>query len=264
VELQKHKSEFDAAGVRLYAISYDSVDVLSGFAEEYGIEYPLLADVGSSVIRDYGILNTLVRPEEEEHYGIPFPGTYLVEPDGRVGHKFFNRQYRVRETATTVLSTGFHAPVDASSVVSDKAGTDDVTVTAALMATVLHPRQRAEIHVTIDLDEGLHVYGEPIPDGYIPTTVTVTGTEGLSIGEPEYPPTRPFRVEGLNDEFHVFDGEVRIVVPLVSTIREEGTAAVDLEVSYQACTDAYCLIPRKDSLHIEFGTAPSVRPKPKD
>ena len=263
MELQKHKGEFDAAGVSLFAISYDSVDVLSSFADEYGIEFPLLSDVGSSVIRDFGILNTMIRPEEE-YYGIPYPGTYLVDTDGRVSHKFFNRQYQVRETAATVLRTGFRLPVDPSRIVSAEAGTDNVTVTAELMATELRSRQRTEIYVTIDLNEGLHVYGEPIPEGYIPTTVTATGTEGLVIGEPKYPPTKPFRVEGLDDEFHVFDGEVQIIVPVVSTIREKGSAAVDLEVSYQACTNQYCLIPRKESLHIEFGTGPSIRPKHND
>ena len=48
--------------------------MLAGFAGEYGIEYPLLADEGSKVIEQFGILNTLVLPDEPV-YGIPYPGS---------------------------------------------------------------------------------------------------------------------------------------------------------------------------------------------
>ena len=41
------------------AISYDSVEVVADFAERRGITFPLLADSDSSVIADFGILNTV-------------------------------------------------------------------------------------------------------------------------------------------------------------------------------------------------------------
>ena len=90
--MQSHKSEFDAAGIELFAISYDSVDVLSTFAKAYGIEYPLLSDIDSQVIRAYGILNEQVRPGDSLLYGIPYPGTYVVDEDGIVLEKFFPRK----------------------------------------------------------------------------------------------------------------------------------------------------------------------------
>jgi peroxiredoxin len=43
--------------VGLAAISYDPVEVLAAFASQHTITYPLLSDVGSVVIKRFGILN---------------------------------------------------------------------------------------------------------------------------------------------------------------------------------------------------------------
>ena len=259
MELQNNLEGFDEAGVALIAISYDSVDVLSTFAEEHGITFPLLADVGSGVICEFGILNTLIKPEEKEYYGIPFPGSYLVDNDGKVAARFFNREYQVRETASTVLRSGFHLPGDSSLMVHDGVEGQGVAVLAELTANKLRNRQHADIYVTLDLDEGLHVYGQPIPDGYVAIGVKVTATEGLLVGEPQFPPSTPLTIEGLTEEFYAFEGKVEIVVPVISTLRGTGEVSVDLEVSFQACTDQMCYIPRTEKLHLDFTTAPEPR-----
>lgn len=259
MELQAHKADFDAAGIKLFAISYDTVEALGAFAEAYGIEFPILSDADSKVIRDFGILNTLVKPNETEYYGIPYPGSYLVDSDGLVAAKFFNRQYQVRETALVMMRDGFGLPIDPALLshaeVSDGTG---VSVHAELMTKLLRPRQRSLIYVTLELDEGLHVYGEPTPDDYVKTEVAVSGTEGLTFGGPRFPETHPFTIEGIDEEFHTYDGKVEIVVPVVSGIREEGTAQIEVKVSYQACTDAMCYIPRTETLALELSTAPNV------
>ena len=58
---------------------------MRAFSDEYGIEYDLLSDAGSAVIREFGILNSIIDPEgpmAERFYGIPFPGTYVVDGAG--------------------------------------------------------------------------------------------------------------------------------------------------------------------------------------
>ena len=262
MELQQHLDEFEDTGIKLFAISYDSVDVLSGFARDYGIEFPLLADVGSQVIREFGILSTLIKPEEDEYFGIPNPGSYLVDEDGRVAEKFFHREYQVRETSATVLRSGFHVPVDPRSFVHAEIARDGVSVSATLGANELHSMQRADLYVTLDLERGLHIQGPTVPDGYLATKVAVTGTEGLRVGEPQFPATKPFRIKGLQEDFQVLDGEVVIVVPLVSTMREGHTVSIDVEVSYQACNDQECFIPKTERLHLEVPLAPINRAKP--
>jgi peroxiredoxin len=72
--------------------------VLARFANNHQITFPLLSDKDSVVIRRYGILNTNI-PPTHTFYGIPFPGEYLVAPDGRVADKVFLRDFQVRATA---------------------------------------------------------------------------------------------------------------------------------------------------------------------
>ena len=66
MQLQQHLAEFDAAGIALFAISYDSVEEQRKFADEFDITFPLLADPEHRAIETTGILNTLVRPDEPE------------------------------------------------------------------------------------------------------------------------------------------------------------------------------------------------------
>jgi peroxiredoxin len=49
-------------GVRIAAVSYDSPEILQGFAEKHGIGYPLLSDQDSAVIRRFGIFNMNIAP----------------------------------------------------------------------------------------------------------------------------------------------------------------------------------------------------------
>ncbi len=127
------------------------MDVLAGFAGEHGIEYPLLADEGSKVIEQFGILNTLVLPDEPV-YGIPYLGSYLVGEDGWGTDKFFHREYQLRETGATVLRSGFRLPVDLGGFLQSAAVEQGAKVSATLGAHDLKFVQRAELYVRIDLD----------------------------------------------------------------------------------------------------------------
>ena len=59
MELQTQLETLQEQGIGVVAISYDSVEVVADFAERRGITFPLLADSDSSVISDFGILNTV-------------------------------------------------------------------------------------------------------------------------------------------------------------------------------------------------------------
>ena len=52
--------------------------------------YDLLSDADSAVIREFGILNMLISPDDPEQaagrsfYGVPFPGVYETDENGVV------------------------------------------------------------------------------------------------------------------------------------------------------------------------------------
>ena len=103
MELQGRLQEIRNTGFAVAAISYDPVTVLADFAARRGISFPLLSDVGSNVIREYGILNTTVPPTNRAQYGIPFPGTFVVDRSGVVTSRVFEDAYQERDTIASVM-----------------------------------------------------------------------------------------------------------------------------------------------------------------
>ncbi|MCG8413652.1 MAG: peroxiredoxin family protein, partial [Pseudomonadales bacterium] len=126
MELQERLPELAAAGIGIAAISYDSETVLTDFANRRGISFPLLSDDDSSVIESYGILNTVAQealsadePDAELQadvaryvsvfgsspliVGTPYPGTFMLDRQGRVTSRFFEEFYRERNTTSNVM-----------------------------------------------------------------------------------------------------------------------------------------------------------------
>ncbi|MGE3573261.1 MAG: protein-disulfide reductase DsbD domain-containing protein [Dehalococcoidia bacterium] len=139
-------------------------------------------------------------------------------------------------------------PVDTSSHPSAK---DEAGVSAVLASPALTFQQKTAILARIALPPGLHAYGLPVPAGYIPTTVSVRGPENVEIGQAIYPPTTPFRVEGLDEEFHVFEGDIEIEVPILSSEYQAESVKFEVEIRYQACDDQTCFLPQTVNLTIE-------------
>jgi peroxiredoxin len=256
LDLHRRIADFEAGGVAVFAISPDPPEVLESFAAEYGITYPLLADTDSEVIKRFGVLNSLIEPDEK-YYGIPFPGIFVADANAVVTAKFFRRYYRERETAETVLHEGLHLPIDMS---SNPSATDNIAVSAVIGAPALAFRQRANVYVRIALEPGMHVNGPEVPDGFVPTSVTVTSAENIGVDETIYPSTRPHRISGLG-EVPVFEGNVEVIVPFVSKVDSGTVIPLDIEVVYQACTENECLIPRTHRLHLEVPVVPLNQPR---
>ena len=104
--MEQNRARISAQGLGLAAISYDSTGVLKAFAEREHIGFELLSDADSKVIRSYGILNETV-PKDSTFFGIPNPGTYVLNERGIVIAKYFEDDFRVRNTAGSILLRQF-------------------------------------------------------------------------------------------------------------------------------------------------------------
>ena len=103
MELQGRYEEIRKQGLGLIAISYDSPETLKKFADSRGISFPLISDSGSAIIRRFGILNEQQQPGTPS-YGIPHPGTFIVDRSGVVTARFFEDAYQERYTAAAILA----------------------------------------------------------------------------------------------------------------------------------------------------------------
>ena len=102
MQLQGLQQEFDRAGFSLVAMTYDSPEMLTAFVAEETLKFPLLSDVEALSFQALGILNQDYA-KGDDHYGIPYPGIFVVDRDARIRAKFFMAPYAERIDGKTVL-----------------------------------------------------------------------------------------------------------------------------------------------------------------
>jgi AhpC/TSA family protein/cytochrome c biogenesis DsbD-like protein len=242
VELQANLPKLQADGIVPFAFSYDPVSVLATFAEARGITYPLLSDEGSRLIRTLGILNTSVVPTNE-HYGIPYPGIYFVGEDGRVVDKVFHDTYRTRDAAVTTLREHFGLSLVADGP-HDRQETDALVAIAAMDSATFVRGERIGLRVTIRTAPGVHIYGTPLPEGYIPTTLEVHVPETMTVEPVQYPPPHALKTDWLDEDLMAYEGTITLSMAVIFTEqREDITLRATLR--FQACTTEECFIPQR-------------------
>ena len=103
VQLQQYKADFDAAGISLVAITYDTPDLQQQFIDKFGITIPVLSDINALTFKTLGILNTDYVPGDPQ-YGIPYPGMIVIDTQGQVVGKLFLEAYSVRVDSPAALA----------------------------------------------------------------------------------------------------------------------------------------------------------------
>lgn len=249
----------------MYAISYDPVETLERFAAAHRITYPLLSDSGSRFIEEIGLLNATIEAEvvasgrtvAEKHHGLPYPGTFFLDEGGTIIDKRFERFHRIRPTGNTLLArlTGADGIARSSLVATSSPG---VQIAAWLDTDVVSANQLQDLHVRIQMDDDVHLYVEPIPEGYRAISLELTGDEALRPRPHVIDGGRPFVVDGLDEEFFVVDGTLEVSIPFTVHSNRDTSGdpdrAVDAElvVSYQACTQSECFAPERRILRLSL------------
>jgi peroxiredoxin len=258
VELQGRLDALTREGLAPVAVSYDPVPVLADFATRRGITFPLLSDQGSAVIKQYGILNTTVSPGNAT-YGIPFPGTFIVDAKGVVTSRHFEEAYQERDTITSVL------------VKLGRLGSSlDTTATRIsaphlTLTTYVTDRQAApgtHFSVVIDVVPGprIHVYA-PGVTGYKPIALTVSEQPALLVRAPQFPNAEDYFFKPLKEHVAVYQQPFRIVQDLeidpapqaTAALKDRTQMAIAGTLAYQACDDKVCFTPQSVPLTWTIG-----------
>jgi hypothetical protein len=236
--------------------------VLSEFSEKQNIPYRLLSDIDSEIIRRYGILNDQVGREDAFLEGIPYPGVFVTDEEGIVVAKFFHDTYKKRDSPEMLIDAALGRLVLGDDVPSVSGGDEEVRISASIHGGKGTIRQGIlrQLVVRCELGEGIHIYGEPVPEGMIPMTVSVSAPPGLVVEDPIYPPTETLRLESMDMELPVWSGTVDIIVPfyaigvLASETRplDTDTAEIEVGIRYQACDDAVCFTPKTEKLAMQL------------
>ena len=272
MELQDRLGELTRSGIGVAAISYDSRDILAAFAEERGITFPLLSDDDSRVITEFGLLNTVAEegmgpnrddPDvvaEVEKYvavsgagefavGTPFPGTFMLDANGRVKARFFEEFYRDRNTTANVM---LKLGIGLSPVAAIEGSTAELKFTAYPSNSNAMAGSRFSIAVDVEPNSGMHVYAPGAETmGYRVIRLDLAANPYLRYEPVEFPESEIYHFKPLDELVPVYQRPFTLLQEVVVEASNEAQAKLDdLDTltltgtfNYQACDDEICYLP---------------------
>jgi peroxiredoxin len=270
VELQGRVNELQGKGLGLAVITYDPPEILASFSKQRGITFPLLSDPGSATIKRYGILNPVpemaLGPNRDDpavktltqtyvtggtaqarQVGIAFPGTFMLDRQGRVTSRFFEDYYVERNTVSSLM---LKLGQGTTSVAAMKASTAHLDITTYPSDAAVAPGNRFSIAVDVQPRARIHVYAPGARD-YRVIALNIAPQPYIRLLPVTYPQSEIYFFKPLNERVPVFQKPFRLVQEVVL----EGTAAAQASyvgkdsvtltgtLDYQACDDAICFNP---------------------
>lgn len=255
MELQQNLGEFAKLGLGVAGLSYDSQAILHDFAQRKGIHFPLLSDPDSKIIRELGILNETV-PKDNPVFGIPYPGTYVLDANGVVVAKYFEEDFRQRYTAADLLVQRFGVlPESRKTKVQGK----QMSAVASASNSIVGAGQRIALVLDLTLKPNMHVYA-PGVEGYLPIEWKMSESALWTAHEAAYPKPEILFLPAIEEKVPVYKDTFRLTRDITigedtkirPTLDEEGKFVVEGTLRYQACDDRLCYIPQVLALKWSF------------
>ena len=277
MELQDRLQELGGSGIGVAAISYDSTEVLNDFAEKRGITFPLLSDKDSAVITEFGILNTVVAeglgpnrdnpevvasvhkyvaasvfdsiPLRQMINGTPFPGTFMLDANGRVTSRYFEEFYRERSTTSNILLT---AGIGHTPIAAIEGTTAQLKFTAYPSDTSVTNGTRFSLAVDVEPHPNMHVYAPGAEKmGYRVVGFNMNPSELVRFEPANFPESEIYHFEPLDEYVPVYQEKFTLLQEAVVNASAEAEEIMEeldaLTLSgsfdYQACDDAICYPP---------------------
>ena len=281
MELQDRLEELRGRGLGVAAISYDSQEVLADFSRRRGVSFPLLADDDSAVITDFGILNTVAieaQGPNGDHpdvvadvakyvsvfgagsniVGTPYPGTFMLDGEGRVTARFFEEFYRERNTTANVmlrLGEGL-SPIEAI-----EGETAHLKFTAYASDPAITVGTRFSVAVEIQPNLGMHLYAPGADElGYRVLGLTLSPLPHTRFEPVAYPASEIYHFEPLDERVPVYQAPFTLLQEAVvsgepgveDALSEIDAVTLSGTLDYQACDDRLCYDPVSVPLSFTF------------
>jgi peroxiredoxin len=254
IQLQAAKERFQKQGIGLAGISYDSVEILKYFADRRKIDFPLLSDPDSQIIREYQVLNSeAVGPNA----GMARPGYFFIDPEGMIREKFFEAKYRERLTGNTVLSKLFP---ELGEEVSDTVEAPHLQLSVGQSDRVAVPGNLVTLTAEVRLPPDVHVYA-PGTKGYKTVKLVIDPLPDFEVRQASYPSAKILYLPAIKERVPVFEGAFRIRQELKVNSMAEFSGALGADgkkvtvkgnLEYQACDSKICFLPATVPVEWQF------------
>ncbi len=102
MQLTEISDQFVAMGINVATLTYDQISLLKDVQKDQDIAFTLLHDEEVKIVNAFGVRNLDYEPGHRA-YGIPYPGIFLISPDGVIRYKFAEARYQDRPDFADVL-----------------------------------------------------------------------------------------------------------------------------------------------------------------
>jgi peroxiredoxin len=245
IQLQAAKERFEKQGIKLAGISYDSVEILKYFSDRRKIDFPLLSDPDSKIIRMYQVLNSeAIGPNA----GMARPGYFFIDTEGMIREKFFEAKYRERLTGNNVLSKLFP---ELGEEVTDTVEAPNLQIRMEQSDRVAVPGNLVTLTAEVRLPPDVHVYA-PGTKGYKAIKLAIDPLPDFEMRQASYPSAKILYLPAIKERVPVFEGAFRIrqelkvnsMAEFSGTLGAEGKkVTVKGNLEYQACDSKICFLP---------------------
>lgn len=251
---------FEKQGIKLAAISYDSPAILMDFAKRHNIEFPLLADPDSKVIRSFSVLNAEAKGMTK---GMARPGFFFIDESGAIREKYFEAEYTNRFTANNVIGRLFP---ELTQEVSQTVEAPHLRLTLSQSDRTVVSGSRVSLIVEVQLPPDVHVYS-PGVKGYKPIQLVLHNSRGIEPAPVTYPSSKILYLDAIKEQVPVFDGKFKITQDVTITPSKAGdglravfsagkTISIEGELQYQACDRTICYTPASAPVKWELKVQP--------
>jgi peroxiredoxin len=283
VQLQRDYATLKRSGYGLATVSYDSREVLAEFGARKGIEFPLLADHESNVIRAFGVANREFRKGMQVDvqtekvylsslgnvpvYGIAYPAVFVMEANRSIAWRFVSENAELRLTGGAILERAVGANVEANRS-APQGGTVKVAATASTTSAALG--SRLMVAVEVSMPKGFHVYSPDAGKEYRRLNWRMNPSQCWSSAEAFYPEARRQRFPFSEVPLPVYEGTIRLTRELIvqpairatdpsvyelfrkTCLAQEEYISASGVLEMQTCDERQCFPPRSIPLAWKF------------
>ncbi len=273
----------------LAVVSYDSPAIMATFSKQHGITFPMLSDQGSATIKRYGILNPvpewglgpdkdnpLVQAEVQKYVsvnrpradmvGMSFPGTFILDRQGRVTSRYFEDFYLERNTVSSIM---IRLGGKGGDIAGTKVSTGQLDATTYPSDSAIAPGNRLSIALDITPHAGMHVYA-PGAKNYRIIALNLTPQPFIRALPVKYPASEVYFFKPLNERVPVYQKPFTLVQEVVfeggpqaqAAFRGKDSVTISGTLEYQACDDKICYNPASVPLSWTLALRPLVVERP--
>jgi hypothetical protein len=247
VQLQEAKKRFETQGIKFAAISYDTLAILTEFAHRHNIDYPLLGDPDSQIIRSFNVFNSEATGKEK---GMAHPGFVYIDSRGVIREEYFDPRETDRLTPNNVIGKLFP---ELAEEVTANVEAPNLRLTLEQSDRSVFPGNQIALTAEVELPPDVHVYA-PGVEGYKPIQLVLQPQSGIEFAPVRYPPSKILYLAAIQEHVPVFEGKFRIrqdatvtfspISDVARSLVSSGkTVEIKGELKYQACDHRVCYPP---------------------